>query len=236
MRLNKIIFGLIALTATLSVTQAALISYNLSMLDNTTDNAQYNTTMTYPDAYAGGFIMKDPSDDVGYMGRMGKSQFTSESATMIQRYSSADSYIYAKASNVGFTGADVLSTGNYSNTYISVRTSGGQLYQTTTNIYWYAQNKGQESDNQTAFNDVAYGFRLTDTDGDGNASAGDVLELVGIVYSTGTDSVFGQTADQLMRVVIPEPATIGMLGFGAVITLLVRRRRFRDLRGIFYWG
>ena len=65
MALKKIIFSQVALIAICDVLsiQAALITYDLGLLDNTTDGSPFNTSITYPDAYASEFIVMDPSDD-----------------------------------------------------------------------------------------------------------------------------------------------------------------------------
>jgi len=220
---KKITCSLIALIATcaISTAQADLISYDLALLVNTTDGARFNTTMTYPDAYGGGFIVMDPSDNNGRMDRMLYCAFNA-TTYKIQTYTGN---LHAKSNtigNVGFSGSDVLST-NYAGIAVLWKNSGTIYYPPKDTIFWIGRQKVDEWGNQTAFNDIAYGFKLTDN-GAAGADAGDVLQLIGIVYSTGTDSVFGKTADQLTSV-IPEPATIGMLGLGMLLVVTLRRLR-----------
>jgi hypothetical protein len=218
---KKIIFSLIALIAlgVIATAQASLISYDLSKLDdNTVNSNQFNTTLTYPNS-TGGFIVMDPSDNNGRMDRFLNCDFN---ATTFMLKGNAGK-IYSKSSNVGFSGSDVLSSSVYTNAVIMWKNSGTYYYNPKDVIVWFGRLNGDQSGNQTAFNDIAYGFKLTDS-GAAGASAGDTIKLVGIVYSTGTDSVFGRTADQLTSI-IPEPATIGMLGLGTLITVMLRRLR-----------
>jgi hypothetical protein len=193
---KKIIFSLIALIAlgVISTAQADLISYDLSKLVNTATN-QFNTTLTYPDS-TGGFIVMDPSDNVGRMDRFVNCDFNA-SSFMFKGYTGK---IYSKSANVGFSGSDVLSSSVYTNAVILWKNSGTYYYNPKDTIVWFGRLNGDQSGNQTAFNDIAYGFKLTDS-GAAGASAGDIIELVGIVYSTGTDSVFGKTADQLAAII-----------------------------------
>ena len=195
----------LATSCFISTSHADLISYDLSILDNTTDGAPFNTMGTYPDTYAGGMIVMDPSDDAGRMDQMLYLGFGDTASNGDRRKIQRNTgNLYTKAYSVGFTGSDVLSTNDHSDSHCQFKNSGTVYYNPVDTIFWIGRTKDDESGNDTAFNDMAYGFKVIDNL-DGIASAGDVLELVGIVYSTGTDSVFGKTADELTDVVIPSP-------------------------------
>jgi hypothetical protein len=202
--------ALIALGIT-STAQAALVSYDLSLLDNTTDGTPFNTTMTYPSAYTDGFVVKDPLDDDGRMDQNLRCVFAglTENALELGPSGSALDQLHYKSYGNGFTGSDVLNTTDYPKFYFVWANSGGLLQPTSGEVFWVGRTNADESDNGTAFNDMAYAFRLTDS-GDGVANVGDLIELLGIVYSTESDSVFGKTADELtaLLVVPPEPALL----------------------------
>ena len=152
--------------------------------------------MTYPDAYAGGFIVMVPSDDAGRLDRMSYCIFyDGYGGAKFQRQTGN---LYTETGNVGFTGSDVLDT-DVASTAVFFKNSGTVYYNPVDTVFWIGRTKDDESGNQTSFNDMAYGFRVNDN-GDGIANAGDVLELVAIIYSTGTSSVFGHTADELTAV------------------------------------
>jgi hypothetical protein len=191
---KKIIFSLIALIAlgVISTAQADLISYDLSKLDIVDTTDQFNTTLTYPGS-TGGLVVMDPSDNVGRMDRFIHCNFN-ETTSKLQTYVGR---IYSKSANVGFSGSDVVSS-TYSNTIVQWK-SGTTYTNPKDTIVWFARLPVDQSSNGTAFNDIAYGFKLTDN-GAAGADAGDIIELVGIVYSTGTDSVFGKTADELTTI------------------------------------
>jgi hypothetical protein len=94
----------------------------------------------------------------------------------------------------------------YTNAVILWKNSGTYYYNPKDVIVWFGRLNGDQNNNATAFNDIAYGFKLTDS-GAAGASAGDIIELVGIVYSTGTGSVFGKTADELTSLISALPPT-----------------------------
>ncbi|WOO43186.1 hypothetical protein [Rubellicoccus peritrichatus] len=184
----------------------SLIKYDLSLLDNF-DGTPYNTRMTYPDPFDGGFFVMDPSDNVGRMDRMGKCVFgEGHSRAKIQ---TQVGLLHAKENHLGFTGSDVLNKEASLNNVL-FKNSGTIYYAPLDTIFWLGREKDDEFDNQTAFNDMAYGLIITDTDDNGIASAGDVLELVSILYSTGTESVFGKTADQLTAIINFSPEVVGL--------------------------
>ncbi len=208
MKLKKYIIAVSFITGLVSA-QADLISYDLSLLDTTTDGTPFDTRGTYPDTYAGGLIVMDPSDDAGRMDRMLYVGFGDTASNgdrrKIQRYTGN---LYTREYSKGFTGSDVLTTTGHSDSHSQFKNSGTIYYNPVDTIFWIGRTKDDEFRNQTSFNDMAYGFKVTDN-GNGFADAGDVLELVGIVYSTGSDSVFGQTADELT----------GMLSFSRIAQL-----------------
>ena len=193
---------------------ASLMSYDLSLLDNTTDGAPFNTTMIYPDTYVGGVVVKDPFDDNGYMDRMKWVAFGDIASNGDRRKIQISSgnlhpQVDQKA---GFTGAEMLNT-EETDGVVYFKNSGTVHYQSLDAIFWIGRTGADESGNQTSFNDLAYGFKVTDN-GNGIVDAGDVLRLVGIVYSTGTESVFGKTADELTAALSQSGYDISASGFG----------------------
>jgi hypothetical protein len=193
---------------------APLMSYDLSLLDNTTDGAPFNTTMIYPDTYVGGVVVKDPFDDNGYMDRTTWVSFgdTASNGDRRKIQISSGNLHPQVDQTAGFTGSEVLNT-DESDSVVYFKNSGTVHYQPLDAIFWIGRTGADESGNQTSFNDMAYGFKVTDN-GNGFADAGDVLELVGIVYSTGTESVFGKTADELTAALSQSGYDTWASGFG----------------------
>jgi hypothetical protein len=177
--------------------QADLISYDLSKLDNYADTNQFDTTRTYPDVTTSGFVVMDPSDNVGRMDRMSVFSFDA-SSYKVQAQSGS---LNLKSANLGFTGSEVLSKTLYPSS-ISCQwnnSAGTVFYIPADTVMWIGREIASALNNDTVFNDIAYGFKRTNN-GAAGRDAGDIIELVGIVYSTGTDSVFGKTADELTTI------------------------------------
>jgi hypothetical protein len=179
----------------LALVQGSLISYNLNLLNNTTDGAPFNTTLTYPDVTTSGFVVMDPSDNVGRMDRMSVFSFNA-SSSKVQAQSGS---LNLKSYGLGFTGSEVLSTTLYSYGSCIWNNTAGTFFIPADTVIWIGREIADENSNGTVFNDIAYGFKLTNN-GAAGRDAGDIIELVGIVYSTGKDSVFGKTADELTTV------------------------------------
>ena len=175
--------------------QADLISYDLSKLDNYADTNQFDTTRTYPDVTTSGFVVMDPSDNVGRMDRMSVFSFNA-SSSKVQAQSGS---LNLKSYGLGFTGSEVLSTTLYSYGSCIWNNTAGTFFIPADTVIWIGREIADENSNGTVFNDIAYGFKLTNN-GAAGRDAGDIIELVGIVYSTGTDSVFGKTADELTTI------------------------------------
>ena len=189
-----------------------LISYDLGLLDNETGGT-LTTMMTYPATNTGGFVVMDPSDNDGRMDRIQYFTFnTGYGGAKVQGYTGD---LFRETGNTGFAGSDVVDKGAGGAT-VFIKNSGTIYYAPLDTVFWIARENVDENSNGTAFNDMAYGFTITDN-GDGIASDGDVLELIGIVYSTGTESVFGKTADQLtaaLSAAPPAPYEIWALDYG----------------------
>ena len=204
----------ICAAAFIQTAQAALISYDLNDISN-----QAGVALDYGET--GGILeITDPSDGSG---RMDRFYFRFDASNRrINPVNSALSF-YVPANDSGYTGSTALSTNTVD--YSIYFTNGSLLYNMPTDtIFWIGRTTANTEPwaNATTFNDIAYGFKISDQGTLGSADTGDSIELVGIVYSTGSDSVFGQTADQLTNL-IPEPATLGLVAASGLGALFIRR-------------
>ena len=190
----------------------ALIKYDLSLLEDGDTGAQFVPTLTYVDTNYN-FIVKDPSDDDGRMDRK-YFRYSEPTNSKLQIFGGS---IYLKGYGSGFSGSDVLNTTDYEAGAWLFNNSVGAYYLDADTILWCGVD-GDESANDTPYNDMSYAIRLTDNGVAGTLDEGDVVEIVGIVYSTGTESVFGKTADELTAVLdqsIYEGWSAGFGLFGA---------------------
>ena len=167
-------------------------------------NNPIGSTYTYPIASRLIVQVMDPSDNSGFLGT-----FMVDFRDGLKTLRSQLNAWYAPSNKSGFTGSEVLSTDiEQSVVYLAPSTSGSAYYTsipTDGEIFWFAQTAARENEyqNQTPYNDIAYGFRIIDQGTIGSPDAGDILELAGVIYSIGTGSVFGRTADELTALLAP---------------------------------
>ena len=181
---------ILSLVASVTVSQAALIAYDLNDI-----STQAGISLTYGDS-ASVLEITDPADGSG---RMDRFYFRFDASNRRINPVSGTGFCVPDA-NSAFTGSDVLNSvrtdynvyfSDNSLNYLSGLPGGTML--------WIGRtlNDADPSANNTPFNDIAYGFRITDQGSIGTVDAGDTIELTAIIYSTGSDSIFGLAADQL---------------------------------------
>ena len=216
--MKKLLLSLVCIvTAVIPAAQAAFIVYDMDYLqiegvEGTFDGWVYRGDGTKT------IQITDPSDGAGRMDRLWVN--FADTAGYIQAIGNT---FYVKGSDLGFIGSDALSTSatDYKVDFAYGGNWWGDTHQNT--IFWVAPQSPGEFSNNTAYNDIAYGFKIVDQGTIGTLDDVDAIQLVGAVYTTGSDTVIGQTADQLTAM-IPEPATVGLLACSGAAVLLIRRR------------
>ena len=167
----------------------AIIKLDLGQLcEEYTYTNKYNPIQTVgaADNWNGILSAFDPSDNDGRMTRF-YLRFT-ETENRIN----GAAWLIPEGGTVGYIGEDVINESDPESSNLSFDMSALDT------IMWYVMPRETDSfANQTPYNEFAIALRFTDTDLSGGKTVGDTMEVLGIIYSQGTSTLFGMTANEL---------------------------------------